>query len=313
MTFEAIDLVVAAQHDSTFHLESIPPRTWIPITSSSCSFPGAVFEQVMLNLVGNPNLNTSWVFRADILFDSSESAGNTEESSDENELDHDLNVPANGAISGTTRSQGQESHDPRDMDILGFDKTRTMVRKMISRNPQRDQALIQTCHFYSSNVSAASNGMNEPGPGTSQLVVYIPHVTTAEEIPYYHPKVHAIAFLWTSSYISIHYSPFHSTDEISTRLRRTATQLLQTLHKHGHGTAAGYVKRVHHDTILPQARVQDTYTRLKTVHAKRLLDNWVEVTDPSKHVFEDLGIAAFLIELCRETVTEPVTEPVPSA
>ncbi|KAJ8130298.1 hypothetical protein O1611_g3330 [Lasiodiplodia mahajangana] len=62
----------------------------------------------------------------------------------------------------------------------------------------------------------------------------------------------------------------------------------------------GYVKRVHHDTIIPQATVQSTYTRLKKKYARKLIEEWVEVTDPTKHCFEDLGIAAFLIELWAE-------------
>ncbi|CRK47407.1 hypothetical protein BN1723_020277, partial [Verticillium longisporum] len=63
------------------------------------------------------------------------------------------------------------------------------------------------------------------------------------------------------------------------------------------GQAAGYVKKVHHDVVIPQARFQDRYSALKLKHAARLVSTWAEVTDPLKHVFEDLGIAAFLIEL----------------
>ena len=46
--------------------------------------------------------------------------------------------------------------------------------------------------------------------------------------------------------------------------------------------------------------MQDRYTELKQNHATRLCDRWVEKTEPSKHVFEDLGIAAFLIELWKD-------------
>jgi len=54
------------------------------------------------------------------------------------------------------------------------------------------------------------------------------------------------------------------------------------------------------DTLLPQATVQNTYSRLKSKYAKSVITNWVEETDPSKHVFEDLAIAAFLIELWKD-------------
>ncbi len=52
--------------------------------------------------------------------------------------------------------------------------------------------------------------------------------------------------------------------------------------------------------MIPQKRYQDTYARLKAKHGRHLSETWVEVTDPGKHVFEDLGIAAFLIELWRD-------------
>ncbi|RMD43082.1 hypothetical protein DV735_g2049, partial [Chaetothyriales sp. CBS 134920] len=51
------------------------------------------------------------------------------------------------------------------------------------------------------------------------------------------------------------------------------------------------------DTILPRHVVQNTYSRLKSKYATDLISRWVEKTEPSKHVFEDLLIAAFLIEL----------------
>jgi len=117
--------------------------------------------------------------------------------------------------------------------------------------------------------------------------------------------VHGIAFLHTFNLqievgvVSIHYSFFNSEPQ-SPFLDRTAQHLLAVLHKHGQGLAAGYVKRVHHDAILPQAVVQNTYARLKAKYARSLIAAWVEATDPAKHVFEDLGIAAFLIELWAE-------------
>lgn len=293
MPFEPLDLTVTAQHKSAFHIQSTSPERWIPIISSSCSFSSDVFEQVMLNLVRNPNLNTSWVFRADILFDS---ASHLEGSCHDGERGRAYSSLEDDAIHGTVQPHKDEGHGYWDMQVHGFRRTRTLVRKMISRNPQRDPALIQTCHFYSSNASPTSSGTDTARSNRNHLVVYLPHVTMPEEIPFYHPKVQAIAFLYTGSYISVQCSLFNPLGDITTRLCRTAHQLLQTLHKHGHGTAAGYVKRVHHDTMISQARVQNTYTCLKTAHAKRLLDSWVEVTDPTKHVFEDLGIAAFLIE-----------------
>lgn len=92
-------------------------------------------------------------------------------------------------------------------------------------------------------------------------------------------------------------------------LQRTAMHLITTVQKHGIGLHNGYVKKVHHDVILPQVKTQNTYARLKTKYAKSLITHWKEVTDPTKHVFEDLGIAAFLIELWAELYPEGTAFP----
>lgn len=313
MPFEPINLTLETHHESAICISSTPPEKWIPIISSRCTFPGKIFDQVMLDLVHNPNFNTSWVFRADILFDTAVSNHQPGEIKGYDNIigpeQHESLVDDELAIS---MDRPLEAHNPRDMEVHGFNKTRTIVRKMIARNPQRDGPLVQTCHFFLGNASSTPDQMMTTGPDKDRLVVYIPHVSKPEDVPFYHPKVQAIVFFFSREYISILYALFDPLAEISPRLYRTAYQLLQTLHKHGHGTAAGYVKRVHHDVLMPQARVQDTYTRLKTAHAKRLLDNWVEVTDPTKHVFEDLGIAAFLIERWRDMYASGnplVTEP----
>jgi tRNASer (uridine44-2'-O)-methyltransferase len=57
---------------------------------------------------------------------------------------------------------------------------------------------------------------------------------------------------------------------------------------------------VHLDQLIPQPRYQNTYSALKTKYGRTLSEKWVEVTDPGKHVFEDIAIAAWLIELWRD-------------
>lgn len=53
------------------------------------------------------------------------------------------------------------------------------------------------------------------------------------------------------------------------------------------------------DNIIPRHMVQNTYARLKSIYSQDLCKRWVENTEPAKHVFEDLAITAFLIELWR--------------
>lgn len=236
----------------------------------------------MLNLIKNPNVTSSHLFRADIYYDS----------------ENDTSKRRDGAADDVRCKHLKSEYRPVMSDMPGFERTRTIVRELIPRNPQLDKSLLQTCHtFYKSSENEEQT-----------VVMYIPHVQSEAEMPFYHPSVSRLAFIhtWhanvpnastnTPGTISISYALFLNTT-LTTKLQRTALRLLETVHKHGQGQLAGYEKRVHLDQIIPQKRYQDTYTRLKTKYGKLLSEKWVEVTDPGKHVFEDIGIAAYLIEL----------------
>ncbi|KAE9380107.1 DUF1613-domain-containing protein [Stipitochalara longipes BDJ] len=249
-------------------IEQASGKAWTPLYLHGCSFPPEVFRDVMLNLIRNPNINSNHLFRADI----------------------SLDVPFSNPF------HPESSISPRIEYFRGFTLKTVMVRTMIPRNVVVDKPLDQTCLLYEQVTDSGK---------ILSLVIYLPHISSAAESPFYHPAVHGIGFLHIfdpekqAGVISIHYSFFDS-EPRSIKLERTALHLLAVLHKHGQGLANGYVKRVQHDVILPQAKVQNTYARLKAKYARSLSQAWVEDTDPGKHVFEDLGIAAFLIELWAE-------------
>ncbi|KAI1801710.1 DUF1613-domain-containing protein [Daldinia bambusicola] len=263
MVFEAQEL----PDDSPSLIKDSSGSRWTPLFLKSCEFDSQIFFKVMMNLIRNPNINSSWLFRADILVERNPSQKDA------------TTDPA------VTR--------PSIIYFEGMHLDKVLVRKLIPRNTRRDEPLDQTCLIY-----------HGTGPGNMErsMVVYKPHVSSPDDMPFYHPKVQGIAFLheWSpgdnKGSVSIHYHFFNDGDR-SPKLVGTASNLLSVLHKHGEGTKKGYTKRVQHDTIVPQISVQNTYTRLKQSYARRLIETWAEVTDPSKHVFEDLAIAAFLIEL----------------
>ncbi len=263
----------------------LPNQAWLPVLQHACSFPPDIFESVSLNLIKNPNINSSLLFRADVLYDS--------QNNDITDVD----------LSEGDRREALEKYNIRDGDLPGFEVTRTIIRRMIPRNPQLDKPIAQTCLFLESNPT--SGGVKQT------VVIYIPHSPNVDTVPWYHPRVQALAYLhlWSPSLssgtpqgtVSLHYQLFPTEKlPLPPRLLRTGQHLLTTVYKHGQGQLTGYTKRVHHDQLVSQQRVQDRYTELKEKHAKRLCDRWVEKTEPSKHVFEDLGIAAFLIELWRD-------------
>ncbi len=263
----------------------LPNDAWLPVLQRSCGFPSDIFESVSLNLIRNPNINSSLLFRADVLYDS-QSDEVTDQSLSENEWRDAL-----------------AKYNVHTGEFPGFDLKRTIIRRMIPRNPQLDRPVAQTCLFLSSTATVSDFQQT--------LVIYIPHASDVDAIPWYHPRVQALAYShsWrplpssktSKGTITLHYRLFPSESlPLSPRLLRTGEHLLSTVHKHGQGRLAGYTKRVNHDQLISQQRVQDRYTELKEKHSKRLYDRWVEKTDPSKHVFEDLGIAAFLIELWKD-------------
>lgn len=255
------------------------PSTWTPLFREHCSFDSSIFERVMENLIKNPNINSSWLFRADILLDRPG-----------DKISDDLSVVESPSGSSEDFFQAQL---PKFQNL---EVTRFMVRRMIPRNQKRDKPLEQSCVFFSGSI---------PGGVQRSLIIYLPHVQSAAEIPFYHPAVKGIGFLhdWNprngKGVVSTHYLFFEGCAQTE-KVTRTAMHLLRVLHKHGEGQVVGYKKRVHHDILVPQVALQERYAALKQKYARSLVEGWEEVTDPTKHVFEDLCIAAFLIELWKE-------------
>ena len=128
---------------------------WTLILSKSCTFTQDIFTSVMHEMILNPNYNSSWILRADILSDSPTSA---------------LQL---------------EAGIPRPMQIPNFTPNRTIFRRFIPRNPQRDAAAEQTCTFY------------EGSQDRQALVVYQSHSEAPEGLPYYLPTVRALAFRYS--------------------------------------------------------------------------------------------------------------------
>ncbi|OLN86499.1 tRNA (uracil-O(2)-)-methyltransferase [Colletotrichum chlorophyti] len=264
-------------------IQDVSGETWHPLFQQECTFGPDVFEDVMMNLVKNPNINSSWLFRADILHDT----------------DPNWSPPSPPASDNSEDDVGaaQVMQQPLPVAFRDFHNDRVLVRRLIPRNTRRDDPLDQTCVFASCTPDATK---------TRSLVVYLPRASSPDALPFYHPKVRGVAQLheWDAARavgsVSIHYLFFNEDDFAVEKLVRTARMLLSVLFKHGEGRVRGYTKRVHHDVVIPQARFQNRYAELKLKYAKELVDTWAETTDPSKHVFEDLGIAAFLIELWAE-------------
>lgn len=282
----------------------LPPELWTIIQSAPANFAPEHFLETSRNLLENPNRTSTHLARAELSYQSFADATFNPKASTPEDL---------ASIVKHLRPECR----PQLIDggIEGYELEYTVVRKLIPRNPKLDDSLMQTCHLLVSHEDVtvtSSDEKEETVKAERYMVVYIPHAITPEAIPYYHPKVRSLAMLYTyflstsqssplslvsePGHLSIHYSLFPS-QPLDNRLSRTGLKLLEVIHKHSRGARAGYKKRVHHDQVIGQKRFQDTYAYLKGKYAKDLIEGWVEQTPAEKHVFEDLGIAAFLMEL----------------
>jgi tRNASer (uridine44-2'-O)-methyltransferase len=276
----------------------LPPEIWTIVHSAPANFTPHYFLEVSRNLLENPNLTASHLSRAELSYTSFNDATFNPSA----RHPHDL---------AKVIKHLKPEHQPLLVPdgIPGYQLEWTVVRKLIPRNPKLDDAMLQTCHLYTSTESISisdQEGKSQRSATERYLIIYIPHVTSPDQIPFYHPKVRSLAILYTyqpslspqsaPGTLSIYYD-LYPERPLDNRLTRTALKMLEIIHKHSRGRMAGYQKRVLHDVIIAQKPFQDTYTYLKGKYAKPLIDNWVEVTPAEKHVFEDLGIAAFLIEL----------------
>ena len=163
---------------------------------------------------------------------------------------------------------------------------RNIHRRLLPRRPTRDSGLEQHCTLY------APSHPSDPEIFHPTVLVLTPITPSDGSLPYYHPTVSHLAFRiipLTSSesvMLRIEAIPLPGTLlDPGARLYRTCLSLLETLHRYGWGARTHYKKRVLHDVILPRETYQDLYLIMRERH-KHLVDNWHEVTDPLKHVFE---------------------------
>ncbi|SAM59692.1 related to TRM44-tRNA(Ser) Um(44) 2'-O-methyltransferase [Ustilago bromivora] len=278
---------------------------WVSVITAPAYAPFESWLNVMQSLIRHPERNSSNILRADIL---SETCAQQDEG---------------GGKQG------------------GWKKQWTIRRALLPRRPNLDWRMEQDCSLhYRLHPHSAGEEHGEEGVEEA-VVIYTPLIgaeshpkmTIPEEgrgglgqplpteayIPFYHPKVRALAFHYhphpSSSTgnteeptvygrLSISLIPFPPTTSsqpepfpTTHRLTRVALSLITTLHTHTWGDLHSYQKRVHHDQIVPRTLYQDLYLSLKPKYASELIAGWAEATDPTKHVFEEMGIAAFLISL----------------
>lgn len=298
---------------------------WVSVFRTDVDFGPSHFEAAMAHLIREPNINSTVILRADVLEESTYTASGAVESTEK----HNPTLPEMDTV-GDLPLLHRDLHDVSlrlvPLDCLLLRVSSSVIRRIIPRNPYKDHIINQTCLICKSEKRAGGSGKSDQEvtsegksegkskttsdsvagtatePAESILVVYVPHISTIDETPFYLPPVYAVGILYHEKSLSIHYVPFPGDNTLrsmdaSDRPIRIALRLLQTLAKHSLGVRSGYEKRVTHDLVVPRVEFQNRYIALKKKYLAALVAGWVESTDPKKHVFEDLAVAAFLIEL----------------
>ncbi|TCD61747.1 tRNA(Ser) Um(44) 2'-O-methyltransferase [Steccherinum ochraceum] len=274
---------------------------WIPLIHCPADFPPELFEMAISQLIHHPEYNSTLILRSE-------------------------------TVSETDEAGGLPDGAPQ---LVGFRMSRNVHRKLLPRRPGRDAGLEQHCTLYrrgnsarlETQVSSSEDDhvnqhdaveAEETGSSAEPISVLVltPILEPGTSLPYYHPAVSHLAFrcipnsspsdqdpsIPSTSYgtLQIDAIPLPGTPtDLSSRLYRTSLALLETLHRYGWGALTNYKKRVKHDCIVPREAYQDLYLVMRERH-KYLVDEWKESTDPLKHVFEDIGIATFLILLWKQ-------------
>jgi tRNASer (uridine44-2'-O)-methyltransferase len=95
------------------------------ILGLDCNFNPHIFVQISLNLIKNPNINSSHLFRADILYDSDGAPNPATE------------------LSPETVARLLEEYPIEKHAFPGYNVWRSIIRRLIPRNPQLDKPLLQ--------------------------------------------------------------------------------------------------------------------------------------------------------------------------
>ncbi|KAL3473479.1 hypothetical protein BJX99DRAFT_233538 [Aspergillus californicus] len=253
--------------------------------------------------------------------------------------DFQSNVNGNDRKLEGANGVGAEPRPARDVPGFELMRTvvRRMIPRNSQLDCRLEQTVHFYRSSSSPSSPSSVDSSSENSPCRRLLAIYTPHVSKEGELPFYHPFVQSLAYSYEhvspshmhssseqpeldasistdsdqpdqpdptpnsgSGTISIHFLP--KNNEIPNRLGRVLSNLININIRLTRSRRRGFKSPYSSmkDNVIPRYRSQDTYSRLKVKYSADLCGRWVENTEPSKHVFEDLSIAAFLIELWRD-------------
>ncbi|KDE09091.1 hypothetical protein, variant [Microbotryum lychnidis-dioicae p1A1 Lamole] len=297
--------------DPTLPRLSSITQDWFPIVSSPANFSLSHFHQACIDMTSHPEHLSTTILRADLI--------------------HDIAL-------------GESGQD--DNELAGFQCHRKIRRRLLPKR-KFDWEMTQDCRVYSRPRSQQpvddelAEHLRSSETDEEGAVILRPDFESLPEVansklPYYHPQVVALAFCYipstpvatgleddeaeggaefssSSATVRIDIIPLPNTDpsqsnKASERIYRSCLRLLGFLHTVGSGMVKGYDKKVFHDLLARKENVQDLYRCLKGKY-EWMAQEWKEETDPQKHLFEDVAIAAWLIVVWRDMYADSDGKP----
>jgi len=150
---------------------------WRTVLSCQCHFGLSTFLATLKDLTLHPERNSTLILRADPL-------------------------PLKGSSHWQDRATTtqDEVFSPADPEAFGDSAELELVEevrvRLMPKMPARDKKLDQQTLFYRTRVSEGPSEQQNDGTKEEGLVVMIPEMHSAEDIPYFHPPVRKIAFRW---------------------------------------------------------------------------------------------------------------------
>ncbi|KAJ1921321.1 tRNA(Ser) Um(44) 2'-O-methyltransferase [Mycoemilia scoparia] len=185
---------------------------------------------------------------------------------------------------------------------------RVIERRLIPKRKNKDPVLHERIQFFEL-------------PDDGLRVEFEPLVVSTDKIPFFYPKVKKIVYSIhkntrarkdDSAYDHDHRHHHeennhkivlsltaHSSDDLCIPKRQLEIfrALFKKLYKWTVNEMIGYRKHSVMDVLVPKDTYTETYHRIKSKYSSKLIEMWVEKTDPQKFVFEDIAIASWLISL----------------
>ncbi|KAJ3273359.1 tRNA(Ser) Um(44) 2'-O-methyltransferase [Terramyces sp. JEL0728] len=162
---------------------------------------------------------------------------------------------------------------------------RTIFRKLVPAQ-ERDPIIIQRIMITITNDTAIYE---------HEAMANFTDSLSLPEFPFFYPKYQKFQYVYDKNTVSIKSLEF---PDLPQDFKKIWTRILNFIVKFSAGTKNGYQKKVYHDQLVSKVEYQDLYKVLKTKY-KHWVNEW-DSLDPAKHVYEDIGIATFLILLWKK-------------